>query len=369
VGLSYAWDLDGDGQFDDSTIANPTWTYAGGLHTAYLKVTDANGATAVSAPIAISAGTRPTATIAAPTAATTWAANQTLSFSGSGADAEDGAIPASRMKWSLQVHHCSTGCHIHPVQDFDGVASGSFGAPDHEYPSYLTLSLTVTDSGGLTDTATVRLDPRTVQLTVDSDPAGLQVGLNDIAGPGPLTKTVIEGSANTVTAPSPQGGLTLVGWSDGATGATRTILARATTRLVARFAGAGGGTSPAGLLPPKVAPPTVTPTIARLVRLKRAVLVRKGGTLRWRVHCRAAVSCPATLVLRTRGSKPRTLARRSLRLKAHSARAVTLKLTRSARALLRKRTSLRAAMVFQARPAVGPHRRTTTYLRLRAPRS
>ena len=25
--LTYAWDLDGDGAFDDSTTVNPTWTY------------------------------------------------------------------------------------------------------------------------------------------------------------------------------------------------------------------------------------------------------------------------------------------------------------------------------------------------------
>ena len=35
-------------------------------------------------------------------------------------------------------------CHTHPLQTFPGVASGSFRAPDHEYPSYLNLTLTAT---------------------------------------------------------------------------------------------------------------------------------------------------------------------------------------------------------------------------------
>ena len=61
------------------------------------------------------------------------------------------------------------------MQDFAGVASGSFVAPDHEYPSYLELRLTATDSGGLTDTKSVRLDPKTVELSFRSDPAGLQL--------------------------------------------------------------------------------------------------------------------------------------------------------------------------------------------------
>ena len=54
------------------------------------------------------------------------------------------------------------------------MAAGSFTAPDHEYPSYLELELTATDSGGLTDTKTIRLDPRTVTLTFSSIPGGLR---------------------------------------------------------------------------------------------------------------------------------------------------------------------------------------------------
>ena len=43
------------------------------------------------------------------------------------------------------------------MQSFNGVASGTFPAPDHEYPSYLELELKATDSGGLTDTRTFTL--------------------------------------------------------------------------------------------------------------------------------------------------------------------------------------------------------------------
>ena len=52
------------------------------------------------------------------------------------------------------------------------MAGGSFTTPDHEYPSYLELRLTATDSGGLTDTKSIRLDPRTVTLTLNTSPAG-----------------------------------------------------------------------------------------------------------------------------------------------------------------------------------------------------
>ena len=49
------------------------------------------------------------------------------------------------------------------------------------------------------------IDPRTVRLTLDSAPDGLELGLNSApADPAPFTRTVIEGSQNTVIADSPQ---------------------------------------------------------------------------------------------------------------------------------------------------------------------
>ena len=40
-------------------------------------------------------------------------------------------------------------CHTHALQTWAGTATGSFVAPDHEYPSYLELELTATDASGL----------------------------------------------------------------------------------------------------------------------------------------------------------------------------------------------------------------------------
>ena len=45
--LIYEWDLDGDGELDDSTEEAPTHTYLqGGSYTVTLRVTDTSGATA-----------------------------------------------------------------------------------------------------------------------------------------------------------------------------------------------------------------------------------------------------------------------------------------------------------------------------------
>ncbi|MEZ7129487.1 LamG-like jellyroll fold domain-containing protein [Nonomuraea sp. AD125B] len=229
--LTYAWDLDGDGDLDDSTAAAPSFTYAQpGSYTVRLRVHDGRGGQGDASVTVNVDNTAPTATIAAPTATTTWAVGQTIAFSGSGTDAQDGTVPGSRMHWTLILHHCPTTCHEHEITAFTG-ASGSFQAPDHDYPSHLELRLTVTDAQGLSDTKSVLLQPRTVNLTFQSSPPGLRLGFNSEQTITPFTRTVIAGSGNSVSAPSPQtaggGSHTFASWSDGGA-ATHQVVAPAT---------------------------------------------------------------------------------------------------------------------------------------------
>ena len=220
--LAYAWDLDGDGDFEDSTSATPSRTYTTpGPVTVRLRVTDNGGLTDIDT-VAISVGTPPTATIGSPAAGTTWKVGDTLSFSGSAQNSSGVALPASALSWQLNLEHCNRSnstCHTHVVQQWQGVTGGSFVAPDHEYPSYLELRLTATDGAGLSSTVTRRLDPQTVPLTIESDPAGIDISMGSESGTTPFTRDVILGSRNAVTAPTPVtlGGSTYVfsSWSDG----------------------------------------------------------------------------------------------------------------------------------------------------------
>ena len=77
---------------------------------------------------------------------------QTISFAGSATDPDQGSLPASALPWTLVLMHCPDDCHEHVVQQFPGVASGSFVAPDHDYPSHLELRLPATDAAGAQDT-------------------------------------------------------------------------------------------------------------------------------------------------------------------------------------------------------------------------
>jgi hypothetical protein len=197
--LSYSWDLDDNGTFGDSTAVSPTRTYTQpGTYTVRLRVTDVQGASSTSAPITITANnTPPSATIATPTAGTTWKVGDTISFSGSATDPQQGSLPASALSWTLALQHCPSTCHEHTIQSWNGVASSSFTAPDHEYPSYLELRLTATDSGGFSDTKTLRLDPNTVTLTFRALPAACS---SRSAAPAPRRRSRARSSRDRRTA-------------------------------------------------------------------------------------------------------------------------------------------------------------------------
>ncbi|HEY0706603.1 MAG TPA: discoidin domain-containing protein, partial [Polyangia bacterium] len=235
--LAYAWDLDNDGAFDDGTASTASFTYnTQGSFTARLRVTETGGGSDISNPITITTGppnNAPVPTIATPAAGSTWIVGSNIAFSGSATDTEDGTIPASRLSWDVVMQHCPSDCHPHLIQTFTGVASGSFNAPDHEYPSYIELKLTATDNGGSSTTVTRRLDPQTVNLTFNASPAttpGLQLGFGGAQIATPFTRPVIIGSSHSVSAPNQSVGGTsyaFSSWSDGGA-ASHTIVAPAT---------------------------------------------------------------------------------------------------------------------------------------------
>jgi glucose/arabinose dehydrogenase len=222
--LTYSWDLNGDGTFGDATGATATYTYtSAGVYHPSLRVTDDQGASNTDSTTITVGNTAPTAVIDLPSANITWKVGDAINFTGHATDPQDGTLPASALKWDLVMHHCFTpsDCHTHLIQSFDG-ASGSFAAPDHEYPCWLELRLTATDSGGLTSTSSLRLDPRTVVLTFRTNPGGLSLSnlsVNEAPQSTPFSVTVVVGSANSVSAPLQQPfnkfTYNFVSWSDG----------------------------------------------------------------------------------------------------------------------------------------------------------
>jgi glucose/arabinose dehydrogenase len=242
--LSFAWDLDGDGQFDDATTAQTSRTYTiAGPVTVRLRVNDGDGGSTIASKAITAGNAPPTATIVTPTASATWRVGQSISFSGQGQDPEQGALGAASMSWNVILHHCLSGpgtCHDHSIQTYSGVASGSFTAPDHPYYSELEFVLTVMDGGGLNDTASVTLAPQAVFNTFQSSPTGASLSVVGFTAATTFTHGAIVGSTNSLVASSPQniGGTNryFTSWADGG-GASRTFVQDTTARTyTANFA-------------------------------------------------------------------------------------------------------------------------------------
>jgi PKD repeat protein len=234
--LTYAWDLDNDGLYDDSTSPTPQYTFTtGGSKTVRLLVTDSHGQSATASKI-INVNTAPTMFIDAPVIGVTWKVGDTINFLGHATDNEDGALAASAITWQLILHHGAT---TQVLQTFTAVDNGHFTAPDQPYPCYLELAATATDSLGAQTTSSVVLDPQAVKLNFVTVPAGLSVTVNGSGGITPFSRTVIVGSENGIDASSDQivGTTTysLANWSDGGAAAHAIVAPQDDTTYVARF--------------------------------------------------------------------------------------------------------------------------------------
>jgi glucose/arabinose dehydrogenase len=249
--LSYAWDLDGDGQYNDSTAVGPSRTYAAGTYAVGLKVTDSKGATSTTTLTVTAGNSAPTATITAPLTTLKWKVGDTIAFAGTATDPQQGTLPGASLRWELILRHESlidpTSYHEHVIQEFTG-AAGSFVAPDHQYPSKLELRLTATDAGGLTNTVSRVIVPLTTTLSFTSNVAGTKISFNGDTFTAPFSQTVIVGSASSVIATTPQtvNGViyNFVSWSDGGAATHNVTAAAIGGTYAATFAAAASLPSP-----------------------------------------------------------------------------------------------------------------------------
>ena len=221
--LSYQWQRNGT---NISGATSSTYTIAAvqaSDNNAQFRCVVTNGsgsATSSAATLTVTSNQAPVATITAPTAGTTYGGGQTINFSGTGTDNEDGSLAGSAFTWSVVFHHAT---HTHPfVAPTSGQTSGSFVVPTVGEPAadvWYRVHLTVTDSQGLTHSTVRDVQPRTSSVTLATSPAGLSVDLDGAARTAPYTFTGVEGIVRTLGAPTTQtvGGVTyqFVSWSDG----------------------------------------------------------------------------------------------------------------------------------------------------------
>ena len=166
--LKYEWDF-GDGTAKSTAKDPPVHTYTrGGNFDAKLKVTDSKNASAT-ATVRISVNNRPpVVTLGAPLDGAQYRNGVPVKLTGSATDPDDGVLADARLSWSIVLVH---GSHVHPSGSLTGKSASFTPISDHDADSYYRVTLTATDSDGVSTAKTVVIRPETVNLSIASTPA------------------------------------------------------------------------------------------------------------------------------------------------------------------------------------------------------
>ena len=181
-------------------------------------MTDPAGASAT-ATVHISVGnTPPVATIAAPAEGAKYRGGVPVTLTGSGTDKEDGTLADAKLSWHVVLVHAD---HAHDFITLTGKNASFTPATDHDADSYYRVTLTATDSKGVSTSKTVTIVPQTIDLTIASVPAGAPI---TYAGYPQVAASVQRQGRDRVSArqsaprsgsPTTVASIVFDGWSDG----------------------------------------------------------------------------------------------------------------------------------------------------------
>jgi glucose/arabinose dehydrogenase len=250
--LTYEWDLTGEGAFGKAgSESSKTKTFQDSKnHVVAVRVKDAKGASSVARVTIYPGDSPPEPVIDEPSPSIEWTVGQPIHFAGTASDEQDGTVPSTSLDWNSRLFHCPSACHVHPLQAFPAVDEGTLIAPDHDLPSHIELTLTATDSRGLEASKSIALNPKPVEIAIDSEPPGLTLTAGLLSQATPFSTSVIEGSKFTLAAPSTskigKTTYTFDGWSDGGERVHTVTAGPAESSFKATYSegspGEGGGT-------------------------------------------------------------------------------------------------------------------------------
>ncbi|MDZ4772887.1 MAG: PQQ-dependent sugar dehydrogenase [Planctomycetota bacterium] len=220
--LTHHWDF-GDG----ATATQPRLRHIFANRGAYdVVLTVSDGASSRSAaPLRVVVGNAPVVTIASPAPNSRYLAGQTITFSGTANDVEDGPLLASALSWQVLLVH---GLHEHPfLGPINGVAGASFVVPTtgHEpADTHYSIVLTARDSDGIESTRTVAIFPVVTNVSFHTLPEGIPLSIDAESRGTPFLTPSLAGFQHHLVAPliatiagQPY---VFVQWSNGATSPT-----------------------------------------------------------------------------------------------------------------------------------------------------
>jgi glucose/arabinose dehydrogenase len=214
--LGYLWDF---GDNTTSTDANPTHTYTvAGKYVATLTVSDGEKSGQASQTIFVG-NTAPSVQITTPVNDSKYNAGDTISFTSTATDGEDLTLPDSAYEWTVVFHHAE---HIHPFADHIVGRSGSITIPTDSSQlsnTWYEISLTVTDSQGLSSTQSVNVRPNLANLTYNANNPDVVFTIDGIPHTGHYSELGVVGVQHVLGAASTQvvasSQLEFRRWSDG----------------------------------------------------------------------------------------------------------------------------------------------------------
>ena len=225
--MTFQWQKNGAdiaGATDQSYTTPPT-VIADSGSTFTCVVTNAYGtATTTPATLTVNENAAPVPTISGPLADSLYTAGDTIFFSGTATDREDGTLGANSFTWQVDFHHHT---HAHPgfLPATTGIKSGTFNIANSGETSedtWYRIYLTVTDSSGLSATTYREIFPRKSTVTLASNPPGLKLTLDGQPLTAPGSILGVAGLQRPIGAVSPQtvNGVTwqFESWSDGGAG-------------------------------------------------------------------------------------------------------------------------------------------------------
>ncbi|OZM72043.1 glucose dehydrogenase [Amycolatopsis antarctica] len=180
--LSYAWDFDGDGTTDSTEAGPVSHTYeTGGRFNAKLSVTDPDGLTGASSVVITAGNTAPQVSLDAPVDGGFFGFGDTVPFTVSVTDPEDGQIDCSKVTVEYILGHDN---HGHPLSRATG-CEGVLETPADEGHGldanvFGVINASYTDNGAgdapaLSASAESLLQPKVKQAEFFSDTSGVEV--------------------------------------------------------------------------------------------------------------------------------------------------------------------------------------------------
>jgi glucose/arabinose dehydrogenase len=213
--LTYQWQRNGQ---NIPGATSPTYTLPAATlkdSGATFRVVVTNAAGSVTSTAAkLTVGKPPVVTVTAPA---TFDAGKTLLLTARATDANGTPIPAKRFRWSVELRDAGTVKTVIPSKKGTPTLTLTVPARQRSTTAFYRVTLTVTDSLGITKTVTRKIRPHLVKLTLRPSVPGPTITLDN--QPVKKKTLAVAGSrhALAVSTPAPTGGITyhFLQWSDG----------------------------------------------------------------------------------------------------------------------------------------------------------